>query len=107
MVDQESGLLSSLTTTFAANVFSLDVIKKAAYPFTDKASFDFRTTDSSIEVSLSFVPSISQPAAAALLADFKSEVLDQDLRQKISEETAPMRNAILGYAFSRTNLQGE
>lgn len=107
MADQGGELVRSLTTVFTADVFALDVIKKAAYPFTDRASFEFRTSAGKIEVDLNFEPATTSQAAAGLLADFKNEVLDQDLRRSIAEETAPMRNAILGYAFSRTGLQGE
>jgi len=40
-----------------------------------------------------------------ILADFKKEILDQNLRLKIKRETEPMRNLILGYVFSKTGLQ--
>jgi len=40
-----------------------------------------------------------------LLADFKRELLDQQLRSKIKAETEPVRNLILAYAFSRSGLQ--
>jgi His-Xaa-Ser system protein HxsD len=36
---------------------------------------------------------------------FKNEVLDQDLRQTIANETVTMRNVILAHAFSKTGLQ--
>jgi His-Xaa-Ser system protein HxsD len=107
MADQGSELVCSRTTAFAADVFALDVIKKAAYPFTDRASFEFRASDDKIEVDLNFAPAVTSRTAAGLLADFKNEVLEQDLRRSIAEETAPMRNAILGYALSRTGLLGE
>jgi His-Xaa-Ser system protein HxsD len=40
------------------------------------------------------------------IADFKRELLDQQLRKQIKEETEPARNLILAYAFSRSGLQG-
>jgi His-Xaa-Ser system protein HxsD len=36
---------------------------------------------------------------------FKKDVLDYHLRAKIKAETAPVRNLILGLAFSKTGLQ--
>lgn len=36
---------------------------------------------------------------------FKTEVLDNDLREQIGEETAQIRTAVLAYAFSKTGLQ--
>ena len=107
MPEQAGQGVDSHSTSFAANVFALEVIKKAAYQFTDRASFDFRAAEGEIVVRLDFAPAIDAVAAATLVADFRNEVLDQDLRQSISEETAPTRNAILAYAFSRTGLQGE
>jgi His-Xaa-Ser system protein HxsD len=107
MAEQKGELLGSLTVVFAANVYTLDTIKKAAYPFTDKASFLFRVKEERVVVEVTFTPACSQPAAYTLIADFKNEVLDQDLRKTIAEETAPVRNAVLGYAFSRTGLQGD
>ena len=107
MTNQTGANVESLTTSFSADVFDLDTVKKAAYPFTDRASFDFRIGDAEILVRMDFTAEIELTAANTLIADFRNEVLDQDLRQKISEETAPVRNVILGYAFSRTGLQGE
>ena len=95
------------TASFSADVFSLDTIKKAAYQFSDRASFDFQVSASEILVRLHVAPTNDQQDAAALVADFRNEVLDQDLRRTIAEETAPIRNAILGYAFSRTGLQSK
>jgi len=39
------------------------------------------------------------------LENFKRELLDQQLRKQIKEETEPVRNLILAYAFSRSTLQ--
>lgn len=107
MPEQAGNEVDSHSTTFATNVFSLEVIKKAAYRFTDRASFDFRAAEGEIVVRLDFTRPVDAVAAATLVADFRNEVLDQDLRRSISEETAPTRNAILAYAFSRTGLQDE
>jgi His-Xaa-Ser system protein HxsD len=41
-----------------------------------------------------------------MVANFKRELLDQQLRLQIKKETEPARNLILAYAFSRTGLQG-
>lgn len=38
------------------------------------------------------------------VAEFQKELLDQDLRARIREETKESRNLILAYAFSRSGL---
>ena len=99
--------VNNLTTSFAVSTFSLDVVKKAAYRLSGRASFDIRRNDGEIVCRLDFPTPLGQDDAEALLAAFRNEVLDQDLRRSIAEETAPIRNAILAYAFSRTDLQNE
>lgn len=92
---------------FCNGVYSLETIKKAAYRFTDRCSFDFRLTEeNAILVVLSFKPNVTSDEVAALQSDFRNEILDQDLREAIGAETASVRNAVLAYAFSRTGLQG-
>lgn len=44
--------------------------------------------------------------AEALVRDFRREVLDQDLRLEIEAKTEPLRNMILGLAFSRVGQHG-
>jgi His-Xaa-Ser system protein HxsD len=39
-----------------------------------------------------------------LVADFRNEVLDQVLRERIRAETSDIRNLVLALAFSRTGL---
>ena len=41
-----------------------------------------------------------------IVAAFKNEILDQDLRGIIARETEGTRNAILAFALSKTGLQG-
>lgn len=41
-----------------------------------------------------------------LVRDFRREVLDQDLRLEIEAKTEPLRNMILGLAFSRVGQRG-
>ena len=90
---------------FPRDVFDLDVIKRAAYRFTDRCAFDFALENQDIICDIRPLTQLSEPEIAALEDDFRIEVLDQDLRRSISAETAPVRNAILAYTFSRTGLQ--
>lgn len=87
--------------SFDTRVFNLLTIKAASIKFLDKASFDFSLDGHQVKVSIRFENPLN---AEAFLADYRNEVLDQDLRAIISEETRPYRDIILANAFSRTSL---
>lgn len=90
---------------FSQAVFGLDEIKKAAYRFTDRCTFEFEVEGADIVCTLRLAGD-KDPGEAQRLEDaFRNEVLDQDLRRRIADETAPIRNAILAYAFSKTGIQ--
>ena len=92
---------------FSNSVYSIGAIKKAAYRFTDRCSFDFQPAEDNTTLAiLSFSADVTADEKAALQREFRNEVLDQDLREVIGAETAGVRNAVLAYAFSRTGLQG-
>lgn len=84
-------------------VFDLDTVKKAAYRFIDRFAVDFRQTDSEIICDITFTNSAAVEVQI-LISDFKKEILDQDLRRKVSSETAALRNAILALAFSSSSV---
>jgi His-Xaa-Ser system protein HxsD len=99
--------VSSVETEFSAEAFSLETVKKSAYRMLDRFSTDIRAEGTDIRCRLDFRTPVSQEQARKAVMDFRDEVLDQDLRHIVTEETTPMRNAILAYAFSRTGLQRE
>lgn len=89
---------------FSAAVYDLDTIKRAAYRFTDQVAFDF--TLSGDEIVCSVTQLSSDLGKINIIDAFRNEVLDQDLRRSIAQETAGIRNVILSHVFSRTGLQG-
>jgi His-Xaa-Ser system protein HxsD len=93
------------TIVFSTQAFALDSIKKAAYRFSDVMSVDFVPQRDEIKCTLHFIAGRTEEDILRFVAEFKTEVLDQDLRATIAKETAPIRNAVLGYAFSKTGLQ--
>jgi His-Xaa-Ser system protein HxsD len=100
MSDTKSGL----TLCFDSNVFSLDTVKRALYRFADLCSFDIQLADEQIEVTL-LVPIAADPMKMDdLCYRIRNEVLDQDLRDTISKDTANIRTLILANAFSNTGL---
>lgn len=98
----------SRTLVFSALVYEIETIKKAAYRFSDVISVDITPRPEEIECVLHF---LSKPKdedeADRIVAAFKNEILDQDLRSIIARETNAVRNAVLAYAFSKTGLQKE
>lgn len=89
---------------FDEGVFPLDTIKRALYRFADRCSFDVHTSDKQIKIELHVAPNPSQLAVDELCSRIRNEVLDQDLRDTISKETANIRTLILANAFSHTGL---
>lgn len=90
---------------FSSQVYALDVVKKAAYRFTDRCAFDFVAEGDDVLCRLTPLVDQGPDALNELENAFRNEILDQDLRRIIADETASIRNAVLAYAFSRTGLQ--
>lgn len=88
-------------------IYSVTAIKKAAYKFAGRASVVINPkNDTSVAVFFDFIGHpLSNPED--VIGDFCNEVLDQDLREIIKQETTPLRNLILAHAFSRTSLASE
>ena len=92
---------------FSSQVYSVETIKKAAYRFSDVMAVAITTRPGEIECVVEFLSETNkQEQPEQILADFRNEVLDQDLRATIAKETEATRNAILAFALSRTGLQG-
>ncbi|WP_028312881.1 His-Xaa-Ser system protein HxsD [Derxia gummosa] len=86
-------------------VYRMEAVQKAAYRFIDRLAVVLSATQRHIVCELEVVAGVKTPLEL-LLSDFKRELLDQQLRLQIKEETAPVRDLVLAYAFSRTGLQG-
>jgi len=94
----------SVAVSFDGHVFSLMAVKKAAYRYIDSFSADISIKDEEIRCVLNFTSPRSDESCARLVDDFKKEVLDQELREKLKAETEPVRNLILAHAFSKTGI---
>lgn len=94
----------SVCISFDTTIYSVDALKKAAYKFTNRASFHFSLSESTVQVHLSFLAEASDDVKQAVIREYCNEVLDQDLRESISRETEATRNLILAQAFSKTSL---
>ena len=89
-----------------AKVYRVSAVKKAAYKFGNRCHCLIATRDdNSIEVVLK--PKVPLDNLEYLAGEFCNEVLDQDLREVIAEQTDSVRNILLAHAFSRTSLVNE
>jgi His-Xaa-Ser system protein HxsD len=96
--------LLRMRVSFSPRIYSIESVKRAAYKFTDVTYFDISATDSEIICEIKSKSNISGIAFASVIDEFRNEVLDQDLRESISRDTADIRNIILSYVFSKTSL---
>ena len=87
--------------------YSIDAIQRAAYRLSEQLSVDIRSESSGYHCLLHLEGELTEDDAEALVADFRREVLDQVLRERIRRETEQVRNLILAFAFSNTGLAVE
>jgi His-Xaa-Ser system protein HxsD len=89
--------------TFDASSHSVDAIQRAIYKLSDRLSGDLCTNGAEHTCTL-YLATEREDEVDTLLADFRNEVLDETLRERIREETREVRNLILALAFSNTGL---
>jgi His-Xaa-Ser system protein HxsD len=89
------------------NVYSLDALKRSLYRFSDRFS-SFIQVDSGVAIcTLTFGSTASPEFVSVVLDNFRKELLDQDLRDRVRKETEAVRNLILSHALSKTGLIGD
>lgn len=87
------------------NIFSLDVIKKVCYKSSFFSSLDIDPlNEQKVVVSFSFDEEFTEELQKRFFMDFNQDLVDEDLRGKVKEETEVIRNLILANAFSDTTL---
>ncbi|WP_408596490.1 His-Xaa-Ser system protein HxsD [Limnohabitans sp.] len=86
-------------------IYCLEAVQKASYRFIDRLTILITKADGRLICEIEAVEGVEE-LFDANVANFKRELLDQQLRKQIKDETEPARNLILAYAFSRTGLQG-
>lgn len=85
--------------------YRLAAIKKAAYRFADRFTAILGAPEAdAIAVTLRFKPTVSAASARESARQFFQELLDQELREHIAEETTAVRTLILAHAFSNADL---
>ncbi|MDR3635414.1 MAG: His-Xaa-Ser system protein HxsD [Isosphaeraceae bacterium] len=85
------------------HVFRLSAVKKAAYRFGDRCFVHIEVvSEESIQVRLT--AKSEKVPLHTLEGEFRNELLDQDLRESIADETERVRNLLLAQAFSALSL---
>jgi His-Xaa-Ser system protein HxsD len=89
--------------SFDAASHSADAIQRAAYRFSDRLAVELHSADDVHRCHV-WIDTDDEAAAQRIDFDFRNEVIDQVLRERIREETAETRNLVLALAFSQTAL---
>jgi His-Xaa-Ser system protein HxsD len=97
--------ISTMKLEIDEKIYCLEAVQKAAYRFIDRLTILITNADGKLVCEIEAVEG-AEAQIDRNIANFKRELLDQQLRKKIKEETEPARNLILAYAFSRSGLQG-
>ena len=87
-----------------SSIYSVEAVEKAAYRFINRFAAVISQEGQDILVNLTFDNNHTS-MSEEILADFKKELLDQNLRIKIKTETESTRNLILSYTFSKSGIQ--
>lgn len=94
-----------IAATVDLRVYRLSAVKKAAYRIAEKCTVVLGALEGdALWLEFRFAPSASDEDARTIERLFFQDLLDQELREQIGEETRPMRALVLAHAFSRTNL---
>jgi His-Xaa-Ser system protein HxsD len=99
-----NGETRTVCLTFDEKVYSLNAVKKAAFQQIRYFTTDITIVDEQIQCLLVFSSPVTDEQTLRFASDFKKEVLDQDLRERLRAETEAVRNVILAHAFSKTGL---
>ena len=95
--------------TYETNVdmrlYRVVAVKKAAYRVADRCTIALGSPDGHLlPLTFSFRPGTGDAAAEETVRVFHQELLDEELRAVIHEETDALRALILAHTFSRTDL---
>lgn len=95
----------SASVTIDLRCYRLTAIQKTAYRLADRCTVILGPVEEyALALRFDFPGGTTECRARDVLRLFFQELLDQELREKVGEETRPWRSLILAHAFSRTDL---
>lgn len=93
----------NLVVGFDPAVYRVSAIKKATYKFGDRFHALIRTLDNGV-IEVTLKAKLHLDDAQFMAGEYCNEVLDQELREEIADNTQGIRNLLLAHAFSKTSL---
>jgi His-Xaa-Ser system protein HxsD len=96
---------AEIRTKVDLRVYRLTAVQKTAYKLADRCTAVLgETHGDTLPITIAFGPRVVEAEACEIARQFFRELLDQELREKIGEETRAIRSLLLAHAFSRTDL---
>lgn len=95
------------SVVFDEQLYDAQVLQKAAYRSLNSLTVEITTGKGALCCALSSNIGVAEPAFLLAIQEFKKDVLDYQLRYRLAVETQPVKNLILGLAFSKTGLISE
>jgi His-Xaa-Ser system protein HxsD len=92
---------------FDERLYAVQVLQKAAYRSMNSLAVDIAVDGGQYICALSSNIGVDESSFLYSVQEFKKDVLDYQLRHQLSAETQPIKNLILGLAFSKTGLISE
>jgi His-Xaa-Ser system protein HxsD len=91
--------------SFDLRVYRLSAVQKTAYKFAREFGAVLGPVEEHLlSATFEFREKTSSEAATTVMRSFFQELLDQELRERIAEETDAIRSLILAQAYSKTDL---
>lgn len=94
-----------IRATVDVRVYRVTAIQKTAYRMAERCTAVLGSlAEDHLPVTLVFSRPIDERQAREVARLFFQELLDQELREKVGEETRAIRSLLLAHAFSKTDL---
>lgn len=105
MVREFELINGAIALTLDTRVYRVSAVKKAAYRLADRCTVIIGAFDGeAVGISLKFKVNTDRRAACETATLFFQELLDQELREQIADETNAVRTLIIAHAFSKVDL---
>ena len=92
---------------FDERLYDAQVLQKAAYRSINALTVDITLEGGQLVCALSSNIGVDEQSFLSAVQEFKKDALDYQLRHRLAVETQPIKNLILGLAFSKTGLISE
>jgi His-Xaa-Ser system protein HxsD len=92
-------------TLIDTRCYRVSAVQKTGYKLAGKCTVILGILDAeSLPITFTFPRGTADRDALEAVRLFFQELLDQELREKLSDETGPVRALLLAHAFSKTDL---